>query len=35
MNFDLPEALAELMRANPIFTCHPGDVLGDDAAVGV
>ena len=24
MNFDLPEALAELMRANPIFTCHRG-----------
>src|SRR5215831_8116801 len=31
MNFDLPKALAELMRANPIFACHSGDVLGDDA----
>jgi hypothetical protein len=31
VDLDLPKALAELMGTNPIFTCHPGDVLGDDA----
>src|SRR5215831_4057088 len=31
MDLDLPEARAELLRANPIFACHSGDVLGDNA----
>src|SRR6516165_5058643 len=30
MDIDLPKARAGLMRANPIFTRHPEDVLGDD-----
>ena len=29
MDVDLPEALAELLRANPIFMRHLRDILGD------